>query len=714
MAEDAELSKFEQEALDAHNEYRRLHTTPPLTYNMDMVSACQEWADILAPRGEMEHSETKNGENIWYKWSSGAMEFTGKDPVDAWYEEIKDYDYSNPGFSSETGHFTQLLWKGTKEMAIAYSVSGQTAIAVAHYSPAGNITNEGYFERNVLPLAAPPEATAEPAAGIVSPEAEPESGSPAAEPEGETLAELQPSEPTPAESAVGPASEVEVEPDTAPETQEPTPVVSPPPEAAAEAKKESVPAAEPQSADNEMSKFESEVLEAHNHYRTMHEAPALQYSFVLRAECKKWAEYLASTGVIEESRTKNGENIWTTPSTDKEVSGKDPVIAWYNEINDYDFNSPGFSTLTSQFTQMIWVETKEMGIAYASGDKGTFVVAQYSPAGNIIDQHSFQTNVRPKDSLSMDSKEIQDQISQQYSETTELTPFEKTALEAHNQYRARHNTTPLTFSQELSKDCSVWANVLTQDGVIAQSPTNFGENIWSNPNITTGEITGKEAVDTWYSEIQYYDFENPGPSEKTEHFTQMIWQETTDMGIAYVVSDKGAFVVAQYKTRGNTPDPKSFAKNVLPLNASFSKPTAEPEPPTETKQEPPEAPAGVASPPAEELTAQEKIAEEPETQEKTAEEPEAQEKTAEEPEAQEKTAEEPEAQEKAAEEPKGQEKPAGELTAQEKPAEKKSAENQSTESPEPAPPKEEKRKAHRHCPKKKDPKLKKAERSPCE
>ncbi|XP_069791652.1 uncharacterized protein [Narcine bancroftii] len=636
MAEDAELSKFEQEALDAHNEYRRLHTTPPLTYNMDMVSACQEWADILAPRGEMEHSETKNGENIWYKWSSGAMEFTGKDPVDAWYEEIKDYDYSNPGFSSETGHFTQLLWKGTKEMAIAYSVSGQTAIAVAHYSPAGNITNEGYFERNVLPLAAPPEATAEPAAGIVSP-------------------------------------------------------------------------------DNEMSKFESEVLEAHNHYRTMHEAPALQYSFVLRAECKKWAEYLASTGVIEESRTKNGENIWTTPSTDKEVSGKDPVIAWYNEINDYDFNSPGFSTLTSQFTQMIWVETKEMGIAYASGDKGTFVVAQYSPAGNIIDQHSFQTNVRPKDSLSMDSKEIQDQISQQYSETTELTPFEKTALEAHNQYRARHNTTPLTFSQELSKDCSVWANVLTQDGVIAQSPTNFGENIWSNPNITTGEITGKEAVDTWYSEIQYYDFENPGPSEKTEHFTQMIWQETTDMGIAYVVSDKGAFVVAQYKTRGNTPDPKSFAKNVLPLNASFSKPTAEPEPPTETKQEPPEAPAGVASPPAEELTAQEKIAEEPETQEKTAEEPEAQEKTAEEPEAQEKTAEEPEAQEKAAEEPKGQEKPAGELTAQEKPAEKKSAENQSTESPEPAaPPKEEKRKAHRHCPKKKDPKLKKAERSPCE
>lgn len=49
-------------------------------------------------------------------------------------------------------------------MAIAYSVSGQTAIAVAHYTPAGNITNEGYFAKNVLPLAAPPE---EPAAESV-------------------------------------------------------------------------------------------------------------------------------------------------------------------------------------------------------------------------------------------------------------------------------------------------------------------------------------------------------------------------------------------------------------------------------------------------------------------------------------------------------------------------------------------------------------------
>ncbi|XP_041050375.1 repressed by EFG1 protein 1-like [Carcharodon carcharias] len=257
------------------------------------------------------------------------------------------------------------------------------------------------------------------------------------------------------------------------------------------------------------------------------------------------------------------------------ISGKDPVVAWYNEISDYDFSSPGFSTLTGQFTQMLWLATTHFGIAFAKSDKGIYVVAQYSPAGNIVDQHSFQTNVLPPDSLSLDLKDKQDSGSQQTSSedsTADLSAFEKEALAAHNTYRARHNTAPLSLNKELSKDCRVWANVLTQDGVIAQSPTNFGENIWSNPSITEGEISGKEPVDAWYAEMKYYDYEKPGLSEKTEHFTQMMWKETTDMGIAYVVSDKGAFVVAQYKPRGNATKVETFVKNVLPLDAAYSEP----------------------------------------------------------------------------------------------------------------------------------------------
>ena len=39
-----------------------------------------------------------------------------KSAITAWYDEVSDYDYSNPGFSSSTGHFTQLVWVGTTKL----------------------------------------------------------------------------------------------------------------------------------------------------------------------------------------------------------------------------------------------------------------------------------------------------------------------------------------------------------------------------------------------------------------------------------------------------------------------------------------------------------------------------------------------------------------------------------------------------------------------
>ena len=36
-------------------------------------------------------------------------ELTGQKTVDMWYEEVKDYNFSRPGFSSKTGHFTQVF-----------------------------------------------------------------------------------------------------------------------------------------------------------------------------------------------------------------------------------------------------------------------------------------------------------------------------------------------------------------------------------------------------------------------------------------------------------------------------------------------------------------------------------------------------------------------------------------------------------------------------
>ncbi|XP_061071628.1 GLI pathogenesis-related 2 isoform X2 [Conger conger] len=142
---------FEKEFVDTHNAYRRKHGAPPLTLSRDLCRSAQAWADNLLSMKSMRHSKTNNGENLYYAWSSVPKKLTGKEAVDSWYSEIKDYNFRNPGFQSNTGHFTQVVWKSTTEVGVGLATDGNTVYVVGQYSPAGNISNMGYFEKNVLP-----------------------------------------------------------------------------------------------------------------------------------------------------------------------------------------------------------------------------------------------------------------------------------------------------------------------------------------------------------------------------------------------------------------------------------------------------------------------------------------------------------------------------------------------------------------------------------
>ena len=64
----------------------------------------------------------------------------GSVPTQSWFDEIKDYDFTNPGFSMKTGHFTQVVWKNSKQLGvgIAFANNGNKAVVVANYSPPGN------------------------------------------------------------------------------------------------------------------------------------------------------------------------------------------------------------------------------------------------------------------------------------------------------------------------------------------------------------------------------------------------------------------------------------------------------------------------------------------------------------------------------------------------------------------------------------------------
>ncbi|XP_002667823.1 Golgi-associated plant pathogenesis-related protein 1 [Danio rerio] len=144
-------ASFKQEFLQTHNQYRHQHQAPPLVYREDLCRAAQKWAEHMLSKKSLGHSETENGENVYYSFSSVKKTPTGKEAVDSWYSEIKDYNFAKSGHQPKTGHFTQVVWKSSKELGVGLATDGNTVFVVGQYKPAGNITNAGYYEQNVLP-----------------------------------------------------------------------------------------------------------------------------------------------------------------------------------------------------------------------------------------------------------------------------------------------------------------------------------------------------------------------------------------------------------------------------------------------------------------------------------------------------------------------------------------------------------------------------------
>ena len=134
--------------IDYINSYRAKHGSPPLIYNTSMDSKTESWAQTMSSLGVLIHS-IPNGE---YGENLGQTNVGGWESiVDAWYNEISQYNFSNPGFTPATGHFTQLVWVGSKSMSIGTSsdASGNLYV-VARFSPPGNVL--GQFATNVMPL----------------------------------------------------------------------------------------------------------------------------------------------------------------------------------------------------------------------------------------------------------------------------------------------------------------------------------------------------------------------------------------------------------------------------------------------------------------------------------------------------------------------------------------------------------------------------------
>merc|ERR1712189_166081 len=122
-----DLDKFRQDSLAAHNAYRAKHGVAALKLNSKLNALAQEWADHLIAENAFEHRPNNaNGENI-YMSSGRAAQEQAQGAVDSWYSEIKDYTFGKePSRGGPvTGHFTQVVWKGSTEVGVGVAQEGQ-------------------------------------------------------------------------------------------------------------------------------------------------------------------------------------------------------------------------------------------------------------------------------------------------------------------------------------------------------------------------------------------------------------------------------------------------------------------------------------------------------------------------------------------------------------------------------------------------------------
>lgn len=147
------------------------------------------------------------------------------------------------------------------------------------------------------------------------------------------------------------------------------------------------------------SNFIEDTLYHHNYYRSNHKSEPLVVNSELNELAQNWANEISKDNHFDHSKRiwkgkKIGENI--AMCFGEKITGKFISDLWYNEIRNYDFNRGNLSSETNNFTQLIWRNTREIGVGIAQSNSGNwYAVVNYYPEGNISSE--VELNVINKD-----------------------------------------------------------------------------------------------------------------------------------------------------------------------------------------------------------------------------------------------------------------------------------------------------------------------------
>lgn len=143
----AQPASFAEQLLTAHNLERERVGVPQLEWSARLANQAQDWADTLARSNRFEHAPDRSGagENLWM---GTARRYSAKQMIGGFVEEVRYFhagqfpNVSSTGSWHDVGHYTQLIWRGTKQVGCAVGQGQDNDILVCRYWPAGNVMGQ--------------------------------------------------------------------------------------------------------------------------------------------------------------------------------------------------------------------------------------------------------------------------------------------------------------------------------------------------------------------------------------------------------------------------------------------------------------------------------------------------------------------------------------------------------------------------------------------
>lgn len=132
--------------LARHNAARGAVGVPPLAWDDALAADARDYAEQMARSGRFVHADQHaQGENL-FTGTRGAYSYA--EMIDLWTAERRDFvNAPTPGFSrtgraGDVAHYTQIVWRGSRDVGCALASNARDDFLVCRYTPAGNIVGQ--------------------------------------------------------------------------------------------------------------------------------------------------------------------------------------------------------------------------------------------------------------------------------------------------------------------------------------------------------------------------------------------------------------------------------------------------------------------------------------------------------------------------------------------------------------------------------------------